>query len=368
MPFFGGTGTFADPFGGNSPFTPPIQLPVSVTGRTTATWIDSNLKLPYIQHWNLTVQRQLTSSLAVEVAYVGNKATRLQGNIEINQPFWNPTASSFDIDARRPFAALAGAFQVSSAFDSNYHGLQTTAIQRLSHGLSFQASYTWSKAIDFTTAPTAFFIIPGQTPGRAQDSRNLRAERGLSAFDLRHRFVLSYLYELPFFKGSTGATSYLLEGWRLTGIVTLQSGYPFTVIDSSDPNIDGLTDNDRTDLVGDPTTGTCNNGFPVGTPECWFNTTAFASFAAKFAASGIHGNAGRNILDTDGIVNFDFGLAKQFKLGEQPRLEFRWEIFNIFNHTNFGVPVNDISSPSFGQVLRTLTRERLMQFALKFIF
>ncbi len=350
--------SFADPFVGKSPFTPPLNFPVPPDPNvpTTATWIAADMKPAYIQHWNLTLQRQITSSLAVEVAYVGNKGTRLQGNVDINQPVLTPDATPLNIQRRRPIPALSGTFEVSSRFNSNYHGLQATLTQRLNRGLSFQASYTWSKAIDDSATPTGFFLIPGQNAGRAQDNNNLKAEKALSPFDLRHRFVLSYIYELPFFKQG-GAASYILGGWRLNGIVSLQSGHPFTVGDTRDPNLDQIIENDRPDVLRNP-------NLPSGErkPERWFDTTAFARPVLR------HGSSGRNIVVGDGVVNFDFGLTKEFKLGERPRLEFRWEIFNLFNHPNFGIPDSDFNSPTFGRVFRTSTPERQMQFALKFLF
>ncbi|HUE81543.1 MAG TPA: TonB-dependent receptor [Pyrinomonadaceae bacterium] len=350
--------SFADPFVGNSPFTPPLTFPVPVGPGTTATWIAPDMKPAYIQHWNLTLQHQLTPSLAAEIAYVGNKGTRLQGNVDINQPELTANATPFNVTQRRPLPQLGSTFQVSSIFNSNYHGLQTTLTQRLSRGLSFQAAYTWSKALDDTTSPTAFFLIPGQNAGRAQDNRNLGFERGLSAFDVRHRFVLSYIYELPFFRNSTGFAKHALADWRVTGIVSLQSGHPFTIMDTRDPNVDQVQENDRADVLRNP-------NLPRGqrTPERWFDTTAFRRLVPPN-----QGNAGRNILITDGIQNFDIGVAKDFRFGEQRRLEFRWEVFNLFNHPNFGVPINDLNSQFFGRVLNTSTTERIMQFGLKFLF
>jgi hypothetical protein len=356
--------SLADPFLGNSPFTPPINYPLPVTRGFTVGLLAPDFKLGLIQHWNLTLQRQLTSSLAVEVAYVGNRGMRLQADMDPNQAIWSPSATRLNIQDRRPFDPIGQIFQITSAFDSNYHGLQTTVTQRLNRGLSFQASYTWSKAIDNTSKPTSFFRIPGQ-PGRVQNPKDLRGERGLSAFDLRHRFILSYVYELPSFGNGKGAASYVLGGWRLSGIVTLQSGLPFSVGDTSDPSLDGIPQNDRPDVIRNP-------NLPSGqrTPERWFDTSAFVRFTPSASRTPFpnFGNAGRNIAFTDGIHNFDLGLAKEFKIQEDKRLEFRWEVFNLFNHPNFGVPVTDLNSPTFGRVLNTLTPERQMQFALKFLF
>jgi carboxypeptidase family protein len=357
--------SLADPYNGNSPFNPPLTFPLPLAPGFTVGLLAPDFKLGYIQHWNLTIQRQLSSALAVEVAYVGNKGTNLQGDMDPNQAIWRPgaTRAGPDVRSRRPFNPIGQIFQVSSIFDSNYHGLQTTLTHRLNRGLSFQAAYTWSKAIDNTSKPVSFFRIPGQV-GRPQDNHNLDLERGLSAFDVRHRFVLSYVYELPFFNNSKGLTSHVLGGWRLSGISTLQSGTPFSVIDTSDPGLDGIPQNDRPDLLRDP-----NLPADQRRPERWFDTSALVRFTASASRPRpAFGTAGRNILFADGIINFDLGLSKDFRVTEGQRVEFRWEIFNLFNHPNFGVPVNDLNAPNFGRVLNTSTPERQMQFALKYIF
>jgi hypothetical protein len=352
--------SFADPFGGNSPFKPPLQLPFQVGPGTTNTWIAADFRPARVQHWNLTLQRQLTSALAVEIAYVGNKASHLQGNIDVNQALFTTNATTGNVASRRPFSSFGSGLQVTSIFESNYHGLQSTLTHRLQHGLSFQIAYTWSKAIDDITAPTAFFLFPGQT-SRIQDVRNPQLDRGLSAFDLRHRFVTSFDYELPFFRSSTNAVQHVLGGWRWSGIVTLQSGRPFTVADSSDPNRDGDTVADRTNVIRDP-----NLPSDQRTTARWFDTAAFQRFTTAQAPQ--LGNAGRNIVFSDGVINFDMGLTKAFKFGTEKAIEVRWEVFNLFNHPNYGVPVTDFNSPNFGRVLSTTTTERQMQFGFKFVF
>jgi len=182
--------------------------------------------------------------------------------------------------------------------------------------------------------------------------------RALSGYDIRHRFVLSYIYELPFLRNRVGAVSHVLGGWKLSGIASVQSGHPFTVVDSADPSLNGESNDDRTDVLRNP-------NFPSSqqTPARWFDTSAFRRFTEPNL-----GSAGRNILFSDGIKNFDMGLLKDFTLGERQQLEFRWEVFNIFNHPNFGLPENDFNSPNFGRVLSTSTPERVMQFGLKFLF
>ncbi len=357
--------SLADPYNGNSPFTPPIKFPLPLSPGFTVGLLNSDFKLGYVQHWNLTIQRQLLPSLALELAYVGNKGTNLPGDFDPNQAIWRPgaTNAAANVRSRRPYNPIGQLFLASSIFNSNYHGMQATVTQRLNRGLSFQVAYTWSKAIDDTSKPLSFFRIPGQVL-RPQDSRNLAAERGLSAFDSRHRFVVSYIYELPFFNQSPGLPATVLGGWRVSGITTLQSGNPFSAIDTADPSLTGTPQMSRPDVLRNP-----NLPSSQRTPERWFDTGAFSRFVASAARPTLNfGTAGRNILTADGIVNFDIGLSKEVRLSELRRFEFRWEIFNLFNHANFGIPVSDFNSPNFGRVLSTSTPERQMQFAFKFLF
>jgi hypothetical protein len=281
----------------------------------------------------------------------------LQGNLDNNQPVSTPDATPENANQRRPFYPdlTVGALQISSIYHSNYNGLQATVTQRVSHGLTFQSSYTWSKAIDDGSAPSPFFLFPGQQ-SRAQNNRRIDLERGLSAFDLRHRFVMSYIYDLPFFKESRGVASILLRGWRWSGIFSAQSGRPFTIVDTGDPDRD-QTDGERPNLIRNP------NLSSGRTPQRWFDTTAFSRITFN-----TFGNAGRNIVFSDHNINFDMGLSRDFKIREGKNIEFRWEVFNVFNHPNFGVPDNDINSPTFGQIFSTATPERIMQFGLKFTF
>jgi len=349
--------SFADPFLGNSPFTPPVTFPLKFAPGFTATWISPNFKLPYIQQWNLSAQRQLTNTIALEVAYIGTKGTRLQGTYDPNQAIWAPGATRSNVQSRRPYPAIGNVLDIASAFDSTYNGLQTTLTKRFANGLSFQAGYTYSKAIDNDSTPTGFYVIPGQQT-RPQNSRDLAAERGPSAFDLRQRLVFDYVYDLPIYRGRTDKWSYLLGGWRLNGIFYAQTGLPFSVYDSGDPNAGTLVDNTRPNVI-------CNPNLPGGQRSVleWFNTSCFQRITP-----GTWGDEGRNSLRYDGIWNLDMGLGKYFHVFREDNIEFRWEVFNVFNHADFGVPVNDFNSATFGRVLSTSVPERQMQLALKFLF
>ncbi len=347
---------YADPFGGTSPVSGDLTPPLAILPGLPVTTLDPDMELGNVGHWNLTLQRQLTEAMALEVAYVGNSGWNLNGMTNPNQAVFGPYVTRATAGARRPIPALSDAFTITDAFNSSYHGLQSTLTHRFSRGLSFQAAYTWSKAIDNASTFGTFFNIPGQAldPGHAADLSN---DKGLSAFHVAHRFVLSYIYELPFLRDRSDALGHILGGWRVNGITLLQSGSPFTVLDSSDQSFDG-TSGDRPNLIRDP-----NNG--PKTPEEWFDTGAFV----RAEGPVMNGTAGRNIVFTDGIVNFDFGLTKVIGITEGTDLEFRWEAFNLFNHPNFGVPKNDLQDGiGFGRVLSTSTPERIMQFGLKLIF
>jgi hypothetical protein len=241
--------------------------------------------------------------------------------------------------------------------------LQLRLQQRLTRGLALLSSYTYSKSIDDASN---FFTSAGD-PNFPQDSQNLRLERGRSNFDVRHRLSTSFSYELPFgrgrrFLGNDGIVTTLLSGFQLNGIVTLQSGRPFTVallsdIDNSNTGRSslGFGANDRPNVAGDATAGN-------RTPERWFNTSAFV-----FPAFGTFGNAGRNILDGPGYRNVNASLLKNARLSERMNLQLRLEAFNLFNTPNFNLPDNFLGSPTFGRIL-SARDPRHLQFGAKLLF
>ncbi|HLK05719.1 MAG TPA: hypothetical protein VKT53_14875, partial [Candidatus Acidoferrum sp.] len=210
----------------------------------------------------------------------------------------------------------------------------------------------------------------------AQNPFDLGKEKGRSMFDARHRFVTSYQWNLPFFQNAEGWQRILLGGWQVNGITTFMSGTPFTVYDSAGvsaqggaPEISGFP-SDRPNVVGDFTKGTCPNqngqAFIAGTPNCWISPGGFQRLD-PIAQAGQFGNAGRNIAQGPGLQQWDFSALKNFKVTESKTIQFRGELFNIFNHANLGLPENDINSPNFGQI-QTSQPGRLVQFALKFLF
>ena len=342
----------------NNPFPAffPFPLPDSALA------IQRDLQTPYMQHWSASVQQQLGRSRVLEIAYVGSKGTKLLSARDVNQPQPRVLPPGLPF-VPRPNPFFDDITELESRASSNYNALQVRFQQRLNRGLTALASYTWSKSTDDASN---FFSSAGD-PNFPQDSNNPQAERGRSNFDVRHRLVLSYSYDLPIGHGQAhlanrGWVSTLLTGWQTFGIVTLQTGRPFTVallpeIDNSGTGRSalGFGANDRPNLVGDP-------NLTRPTPERWFNTSAFV-----FPPPGTFGNAGRNILDGPGYQSVNVSLAKNTALSERFKLQLRVEAFNLFNHPNFNLPDNFLGSPTFGRI--TSARDpRHIQFGVKLLF
>lgn len=338
--------TLNDPF----PSFFPFPLPDSALA------IQRDLRTGYMQHWNFNIERQLFNNSVLEVAYVGSKGTKLLTARDINQP--QPSALPPGLPfVPRPDPRFDDIDLLESRANSNYNSLQVRFQQRLTRGFSALASYTWSKSIDDASN---FFTSAGD-PNFPQNSYNVAAERGRSNFDVAHRMSLSYSYVLPR-SNKGGVAGTLLDGWETFGIVTLQTGRPFTVallseIDNSGTgrSILGFGANDRPNVVGNPELSN-------QTTLQWFNTAAFA-----FPAPGTFGDAGRNILDGPGYQNVNAALLKNTRLTEGVNLQFRAEAFNLFNHPNFNLPDNFLGSPTFGRI--TSARDpRHIQFGLKLLF
>jgi Carboxypeptidase regulatory-like domain/TonB dependent receptor len=372
------TPNFSDPFNGNPPVNGQFATPL------TNLTLDSKLPLPYAQDWDLNIQRSLGSNLLLEVGYVGTKGTKLPRFIEGNPAIYMPGVSTpGNADQRRLYSGCTLADSPSSCkfsstgliagiANSSYNALETSLKKRFSHGLSFLASYTYSKAIDdassFNMTGSAAKPVAGEND-LAQNPFNLAAERGPSLFDARHRLVFSYQWSLPFFRQSQGWYQTVLGGWQLNGIATLMSGTPFTVFDSTDvsdqggaPEITGFSAN-RPDLVS----GQNPNAGPR-TRSAWLNKNAFAQVIPN-PNSPVQqfGTAGRNIALGPRYSNWDFSVFKNFRVTESKDFQFRTEFFNILNHTNFRLPDSDISSPTFNTIQSALP-PRVIQLALKFLF
>jgi hypothetical protein len=240
--------------------------------------------------------------------------------------------------------------------------------KRFSHGLSFLLSYTWSKDIDdvssFNITGSAAKPVAGEND-LAQNPFDLKAERGPSLFDARNRFVASYEWALPFWNHAHTWYQSAFGAWQLDGIATLMSGTPFTVFDSNDvaaqgsaPEITGFSAQ-RPNLIGKP-----NNG--PRTVKTWLNASAFQRLDPT-ANAGQFGTERRNVDIGPGYAEWDFAALKNFNVTESKHVQFRTELFNVLNRTNFRLPDSDISSPTFNHVLAAQA-PRQVQFALKFMY
>ena len=323
---------------------------------------------PYLQQWSLDVQREVKKDFIVDVGYYGSKGTHLLGIVDLNllqpgaavaaglAPAVGPvnSAGTNKLNQIRPFLGYVAINSIENWFNSNYNSLQMSVEKRLSGSSLIKAAYTWSHNLtdnqsDRSNAPQDFF--------------NRAAEYGPASFDRRHILTVDYVYELPFFKGERGLVGEALGGWQISGITSYASGNPLTVTTSgTDPGGVGFlgasASGGRPDQVGDP-----NAGAPHTVLQ-WFNTNAFA---ATPAAVHRPGNTGRGTVLGPGFGRWDFALGKTFKIKERTQLQFRSEMFNIFNHTNFlGVSTSN-TSPTFGQI--TTTHDpRIIQFGLKLYF
>ncbi len=345
--------SFADPFGGT-------QAAVNTLSPAT---ISTEFANSYVQNWNLNIQQELTPTLGVTVGYFGSKGTHLRLSRNMNQPIGGvlpfPTlVSSSDVPCtlfRRPGDACPSLLvitQVDSVGNSNYNSLWITADKRMSHGLQFGASYQWAKSFDYNSRNSQGIVL--------QDSFNPRDNYGLADFDARHHVVVHYLYELPL--GQFGGPRRLVEGWRLSGALTAQSGNPVTITMSGVSSLTNVAQTVRPDQVGDP-----GSGVP---PGFFFNRSAFAPPAA-----GQFGNSPRNeAVIGPKFFNWDFSITKVTAVTERVKTEFRTEFFNLFNHPNFGQPNGICCAGNFGKITNTRTPSgdfgsaRQIQFALKLLF
>jgi TonB dependent receptor len=356
----------------NASLDNPIQ---PVTGNPTIGQLyvtDPHIKTPYTEAYNFSVQYQLLPNTVLEAAYVGNESHSLLQFFELNQPYFipgtnangTPISTEGNKDSRRPFQGFSSILDSNSYGRSNYNSMQVSVNRRFSHNLSFLVGWTYAHSLDlssiFHKGATNRTYLP-----TAQNSYDLGAEYGPSSFDVRHRLVINQIYDLPFgahqkwgFKNSL--LNGIISSWTVTTIWTAQGGYPFTIYEGNDPcqTSGGYTPSCRPNVVGDPNQG-------PKTPQKWFNTAAFV-----MTAPGQFGNAGRNIVRGPGLFDTDFSVIRHrlVPLPERFDIEFRAEIFNVFNHTNFGTPVTDLSSGSFGTITSTAVNPRELQLGLKFRF
>ncbi len=314
----------------------------------TVSFADKKFKTAYTSEWNLTIEHKLGASTALAVNYVGNKSTHLSLNDNLQQPPYGPNAFS-----EVPFPQFSTTLgqHFGAGGNANYNALQIRATKHLSHGLSFLVSYSWSKTMDYTSSDETFIA----------DRFHPRLDYAVSSLDTGHTLVASWVYDLPFGPGKRwlthgGAAGKIVGGWHFTGIATFASGAPFSVLNPFDTS--GY-------IVQDPgqrADRTCGGRLSNPTVNEWFDTSCF-TLATPYTI----GNSARNILRSDGTQNFDLGFLKDIHFTETKYLQFRWEMFNAFNHPIFGPPDSTIGTDTSGQVF-SAGPAREMQVALKLYF
>lgn len=381
---------------------PPSAAAASIRG------MDTDWKTPYMQHWSLDVQQQFGNKTVVTLGYYGSKGTHLIGVTELNElapglalnSFCAPGNNSFAtpavtlvrcqpagyafrnsalitaaqgnpnvvgttlfndnaiLDQIRPFRGYKSITLLQPRYNSNYHSLQFYAQRRFTDASQLSAAYTWSKNLtdnqtDRSTAP--------------QNSHDIRSEYGRATLDRRHVFSANYIYELPFFRNQNGFMGKTLGGWQASGIITLNSGLPFTITTSSFDaaglgNNPALVAGNRPNLLCDPNQGGAQ------TLQQWFNTSCFQTNpAVGTLVANIPGTAGRGIVQGPPTKRFDFTMTKNIRFGENTRLQLRAEAFNVFNHTNFRNLGTNVTLGTYGTVT-TVRDPRTLQLGLKFNF
>jgi hypothetical protein len=356
-----GPGTISTGFEGLQPLD-------RVSGQLRA-W-DSKIRPQFTQQWNLFAEYLIGSRSSINVGYVGSRSTNVINTIDANQPLsgtgdpltWLPSQQ------RRPLYRLNPDITflittISRGFHSEYDALQTTFKQRLWRGLDLSANYTLSKAMSNSRG---FFgssgVAAGTSTSTPVNSRDLEANYGPAYFDARHIASVAGSYDLPFGReralGSNWnrALDAIAGGWSVSFATTAHSGYPITVTDSANPSLQASRSTERPNRIG---SGQVENP----TLERWIDRSAFVT-----APLGTFGNSGIGILRAPRYVNTDLAVSKRFATFGRQYLLFRGELFNVFNHPNFGPPVSNIQSQAFGTITTTVNDARIVQLVAKYYF
>ena len=367
LPTFTAVASFAfppsltDPYAGRPlPFPAALPRPSSYVFpnpvNTAVRFYSPNFTNPYVQQWNLTVERQLFDpAMLVRVTYQGSKGTRLPLPVEADPArYIAGQSTTANTNSRRVFAPAFNSILIAYP-DSNstYHGLVLSFERRFSKGWSMLASYTWSKSIDDTDN------VSSANTSSVPNPYDYSLNRGPASADRTHAFVVSYLWELPKLSKAPAFMKYVAGGWQNNGILSRYSGLPFSVFSGVDNSFSGIGQ-DHADLIGDASIS--GDRSKTATLAQYFNTLAFTRNAV-----GTFGNTARNILRGPGSVNFDWSLFKNIPIVENHQLQFRAECFNLFNHANFGQPTNTFTNPNFGKIL-SAGSPRIIQLALKYVF
>jgi hypothetical protein len=345
---------FATIFSYNSdPTTPTLSFanptPAAAQGalpKPNAFTLNPNLPVARMNQWSFSAEHALWRNAGVELQYLGSRTTHLDRSFFNNTPAPGPG----NVDARRPNQLFRSIRTIQNDMVATYESASIVMRQQFFRGATALVSYTWSKTLDVTTDSNG--------GGSPMDAYNWKADYGRSNWDVPHRFVVSFTYELPFFRDSSNrALHYTLGGWQANAIVTAQSGYPFNVVVPGDPANTSLG-NQRPNLLKTATSN-CGSGHLT---NC-IDASAFALPAAY-----TYGGAGRNILRGPGLFNADLSFFKDFSFTERVRLQIRAEAFNTTNTPGFNNPNATFTTSAFGSVTSTANNNRQIQFGAKILF
>ena len=335
-----------------NPF-PGGAVPAATPFNQVSYYPDPYGRNPYSMQWNFGVQHEFSRTTVLSVNYVGSGSRRTDLGGVYNTAL---TPGPGTPQLRAPFPYIKATNYNRSWGRANYNALQVLFQRKYQAGFAYQLAYTYSKSID--VGSSGWFGVEGFS---VQDPYHFNNDRSVSAFDLPHVFSLNFVYEFPFGRGkrfSTGSrpVDYVISNWQVNAISTARSGQPYGILITGDIANTGNANYERPNLVGDP-------NLPTPTRQQWFNRLAFVVPAAY-----TFGNLGRNVLRTDGLLNVDCSIFRQFPIMEGRRIEFRAEAFNLTNSVVYGTPSNNMTSSTFGQVLSLANSPRKLQLGLKVIF
>jgi hypothetical protein len=381
-----GAATFANPFPSPIPTEGsfPLFVPYTPGSNLTATAVRRDLRPGRVQQFSLGIQTEITRDLMWEIGYVGTRGDHLQRSRSVNQALLaspsNPirgvtTNTVANITQRKPFLgwSTSDLRAVEAEGETVYDGLETSVTKRYSNGLQFLVSYTYSKTIDSDGANTEANGQAGAGIGNQNDDLG---RRGPASFSRPHRFVTSFIYELPGTSSTTGVAAALLRGWSISGVTTFQSGQPLTFFGTNANNAYGFT-NDRAQLAaGCSADDLVLEGSVRDRIGQYFNTTCVGPsvpwpIIGSDARATDFGNSGVGIVSGPGQRNVDLSLMKRNRLGwptSEGQVEFRAEFFNAFNLVNFANPNMNVSAATFGQITATTVSPRIIQLAVRFVF
>ena len=350
-------GPFSDPYRGRSDFNlvsldkigaPDAAFPRPVVIST----YDARQETPLTYNWNLTIEREIVPEWMARFAYVGSSALYGRAFKQLNPSVYIP-GSTLGTDARRLFAPEIGSIDYyTQDRKARYHSLQLSLVKRFSHSFTVLANYTWSKTLD--NFADFNFVKPWYFPNGDD------MQYGPSDYDHRHRFVVSWIWDLPKMAGGNKFARHFVNGWEWTGIGQYQTGSPFNIKSGRDNSFTALN-SDRAKLTG------VSYAAPAGADKrVWFNSTAFA-----VNDIGTFGDLGRNVVYGPNLYTFDIGFFKNNRITERVNAQFRAEMFNIFNQVNFANPIATVTGAGFGTITGTngsAGDPRIIQFGLKLVF